>query len=307
MNKNKGIYLALLTALISGVSIFVNKFAVHAIKQPLVFTFVKNSGVAILLMAVLVLGSKWKEVLKLNKKDLGKMFLVGVIGGSIPFYLFFTGLSSTPAVNGAIIHKTLVIWVAMLAIPFLKEKISFKRAALVAMLFAANVMVGGFKGFKFSQGEFLILLATLFWAVETIIVKKALKNIDPVILVSARMGIGAIVLLVMSVILEPVALGKALSLNTSQWFWLVLTMLTLFGYVTTWYTALKYAPAVTVMTILVGSTLVTNILSAIFVTHSFNTLMVAQATIMVFCIWMLSREETKSILDGVESKLSPVS
>lgn len=295
-----------MTALISGVSIFVNKFAVDAIKQPLVFTFVKNTGVAMLLMTILVMGGKWKEILKLKKNDFMKLLLVGLVGGSIPFYLFFTGLSSTPAVNGAIIHKTLVIWVAMLAIPFLKEKISPQKAVLVAMLFVANIMVGGFKGFKFSQGELLILLATLFWAVETIIVKKALKNIDPVILVSARMGIGAIVLLVMSMILEPVALGKALSLNLGQWFWLTLTMLTLFGYVTTWYTALKYAPAVTVMTILVSSTLVTNVLSAIFVTHSFNTLMVVQATIMVFCIWMMSREEIKSKLDGVESNLSPV-
>lgn len=306
MKINKGIYLALMAAVISGVSIFVNKFAVEAIKQPLVFTTIKNIGVALLLITIIVMTGKWKKLLILKKNEIVKLFLIGIIGGSIPFYLFFTGLSQTSAVNGAIIQKTLVIWVAILALPFLKEKISFKKAVLVALLFGANVLVGGFKGFKFNNGELLILVATMFWAVETIIVKKALVKIDPMILVSARMGIGSIVLLTMSAILQPVALGKAFSLNGSQWFWLILTMVTLLGYVTTWYTSLKYASAITVMAILVGSTLITNILSAVFITHSFNTLMVIQALTMIAGIVLLSKSEIKSKLDSIESNFSPV-
>jgi len=307
MNKlSKGITLALIAALISGFSIFFNKFAVDAIKQPLVFISIKNTGVAMLLVAIIVMSGKWREILKLGKNELLKLLLIGVVGGSIPFYLFFTGLAQTPAINGAIIQKTLVVWVAILAIPFLKEKISIKKAFIVAMLFGANVLVGGFEGFKFSGGEMLILAATLFWAVETIIVKKALVKIDPMILVGARMGIGTLVLLTMSALLQPVALSKALNLNSNQWFWLILTMVTLFGYVSTWYRALKYAPAITVMAILVGSTLVTNILSAVFITHSFNTLMMVQALTMVVGIVLLSKYEIKSGLDSVESKLSPV-
>lgn len=306
MNRlSKGITLSLIAALISGFSIFFNKFAVDAIKQPLVFTSIKNTGVAMLLVAIVMLSGKWKKILALGKKDLWKLLLIGIVGGSIPFYLFFTGLSQTPAVNGAIIQKTLIIWVAILAWPLLKEKISFKKAILVAMLFGANVLVGGFKGFKFNNGELLILMATMFWAVETIIVKKALIKIDPMVLVSARMGIGSVVLLTMSTILQPVALSKAFNLNSSQWFWLILTMVTLFGYVTTWYTALKYTSAITVMAILVGSTLVTNILSAVFITHSFNTLMVIQSLTMVVGIVLLSKTEIKSGLNIIESNLSP--
>ena len=306
MKSNKGIYFAIIAALISGVSIFVNKFAIDAIKQPLVFTSIKNTGVAMLLVAIVVIAGKWKKILSFEKRDLLKLLLVGVVGGSIPFYLFFTGLSQTSAVNGAIIQKTLVIWVAILAWPFLKEKMSIKKAVLVTFLFGANVLVGGFKGFKFNYGELLILIATLFWAVETVIVKKALAKIDPIILVAARMGIGSVVLLTLSTILQPVALSKAFNLNNSQWFWLILTVVTLLGYVTSWYTALKFAPAITVMAILVGSTLVTNILSAVFITHSFNILMVVQAIAMVVGIAVLSKIEIKSGLNNVESEFSPV-
>lgn len=304
--SKKGIYLALLAAFISGVSIFLNKYAVDAIKQPLVFTSIKNTGVAMLLVTTVIMSGKWKKILNLGKNELWKLFLIGVIGGSIPFYLFFTGLSQTPAVNGAIIQKTLIIWVAILAWPLLKEKMSFKKTALVALLFGANLLVGGFKGFKFSQGEGLILLATLFWAIETIIVKKALVKIDPVILVTARMGIGSIILLIMSAVLQPVALNKVVNLSINQWFWIILTMITLFGYVTSWYTALKHASATSVMAILVGSTLVTNILSAVFITHSFNGLMMIQTLTMVVGIAILSRIEIKSGLDSIESKLSPI-
>ena len=50
----------------------------------------------------------------------------------------------------------------------------------------------------------------------------------------------------------------------------MLTSIFLLGYVLTWYTALKYAPATYVATLLVPATLITNILSAIFITHAFS-------------------------------------
>ena len=172
MNKSKGIYLALIAALISGVSIFINKFAVDIIREPLVFTTIKNTGVAFLIAGFLLVSGKWKKIKKLKKKEVVLLGLIGVIGGSIPFYLFFTGLSMIPAVNGAILHKTLVLWVAILAIPFLGEKLSKTGWLAVIVLFTANILVGGFKGFNLSIGEFYVLAATIFWAVETVLSKK---------------------------------------------------------------------------------------------------------------------------------------
>ena len=53
-NTTRGIYLSLLTAVISGISIFVNKFAVDAIKPALYFTSVKNVAVAVLIVAIVL-------------------------------------------------------------------------------------------------------------------------------------------------------------------------------------------------------------------------------------------------------------
>lgn len=298
-NTNKGIYLALIATVISGFSIFLNKFALIAIKQPLVFTAVKNSFVGIFIIATLLMLGKMKGVRKLDRKDVVYLFLIGVIGGSLPFYLFFTGLSQIPAVNAAIIQKTLVVWVAILAIPFLKERMSKPQIIGVVMLFAGNLIVGGFKGFSFSKGEFFVLLATILWGIENVLAKKALKNIDPDIVTAVRMGFGSLILLVAAAITNPTALAGVLTFTSKQWFWLILSSLLLLGYVMSWYRALQKAPATLVTSILVGSTLITSLLSAVFITRSVNSLlnpqtllMTAGATILIYS----SRRKETSVL-----------
>jgi drug/metabolite transporter (DMT)-like permease len=291
-NRTRGIYLAILTAIISGVSIFVNKFAVDAIRQPLVFTAVKNSGVAMLIIAGLLISGKWRKVLKVSGKELISLVAVGIIGGSLPFYLFFTGLASIPAINGALIHKTLVLWVAIMAGKVLKEKISKTTLLAVLLLFGANVLVGGFSGFKFGTGEILVLAATILWAAETVLVKKILPKTDPDVLIAARMGFGSLILLSAASIFEPAALAKSLILSPSQFFWLGLTTVALWGYVTSWYRALLAAPATIVTAVLVGSTLITNILSAVFITHTFNYLVLVQSLLIMIGIMGLWMTET---------------
>lgn len=278
-NQSKGIYFAIITALISGVAIFVNKFAVGTIQPPLVFTTFKNIGVGLLIIGLLLISRKWLLLKKLNKKDLIYLGLIGIIGGSIPFYLFFTGLSQIPAANAALIHKTLVFWVALLAIPILKEKLSKLQVLAVLLLFTSNFVIGGFQGFQFSQGELFVLIATIFWAVENILAQKILPWVDPDLVVGARMGFGSLILLTAAIITVPVSLGKGL--NSVQSFWITLSILLLLGYVMSWYRALKFAPAITVTSVLVSSTLITNILSAVFVTHVWTVMMAVQAGLIL--------------------------
>lgn len=289
----KGIYLAFATAFISGFSNFVNKIAVDIVKPPLVFTAEKNAFVGLLIIGVLLASWKWKEIKTLKRKEILFLTLIGIIGGSIPFYLFFTGLSQIPAINGAMIHKTLFIWVAILAIPFLKEKISRLQIVAVSLLFIANFMIGGFVKFQFSTGEIMVLAATLLWAVENILAKKILPKVDPDIVTAARMGIGSIILIAASAIIAPKALSHGLALNQTQWFWMAITVVLLLGYVTTWYRALKFAPATTVASILVSATLITNILSAIFITHTWTTTMGTQAALTAIGLalfWVAARK-----------------
>ena len=257
--------LALAAAFISGVSIFVNKFAISVMKDPILFATLKNSLVAVFIIGVVLVFRRWNEIRSLTKRQWFKLFAIGIVGGALPLALFFTGLAQTSAVNGAMIHKTLFLWVAFLAIPFLKEKMVWQQWVGIVAVFIGNLFIGGFTGFKFNMGEAMIFAATILWAVENIIAKKALIDISSVTVSAARMVIGSILLIGYIALFGSFA--PVFTLTSSQWGWIVLTGVFLAGYVMAWYAALSRAPATFVATLLVPATLITNILSATFITH----------------------------------------
>ena len=97
----KGAYLALATAVISGVSVFINSYGVKQVTDPFVFTTSKNLLVALLLGALLFLPASWRELQQLTRKQWLSLALLGLIGGSIPFLLFFYGLKQASAPSAA--------------------------------------------------------------------------------------------------------------------------------------------------------------------------------------------------------------
>ena len=117
MNKYKlAIGLALLTAVFSGVNNFITKIAVTAVKDPVVFTTLKNAIVAVFIIGI-IMWKKRSELKTLTPKQKKLLILIGIIGGSIPFILYFTGLKLTSALNASLIHKTLFVWVAIMPFP----------------------------------------------------------------------------------------------------------------------------------------------------------------------------------------------
>ncbi|MFH0927854.1 MAG: DMT family transporter [bacterium] len=261
-------FLALAAAVFSGFANYFNKLAMPAGVDAVAFTVAKNSLVAFVLIALVVAHKKWPEIKNLSRAQFGKLVLISIIGGAIPFALFFTGLQQTSALNASLIHKTLFIWVLIFGFSYLKERLSLWQGLGVGAIFAANLFVGGFQGFKFNAGELMILAATLLWGVENIIAKKVLVGVSSMTLAAFRMGLGSAFL---ALFLLLSGRGAALSVVSSNSGWIFLTAACLLGYVVTWYSALKLAPATYVATLIVPATLITNLLSASFVTHSFNS------------------------------------
>ena len=266
MNKYKlAIALGALTAVFSGVNNFITKIAVTAVKDPVVFTTLKRHCGRISYRHYYCL-EKEKRVGEIDSETKKLLILIGIIGGSIPFILYFTGLMQTSALNASLLHKTLFVWVAIMAVPILKEKIGWLQFAAMGLLFGGTIAVGGFQGFKLNGGELMILGATLFWAVENIIAKFVLRDVSSILLAGARMILGSIILFAVVLFQNKAQMMTGLSLI--QWSWTLLTSVLLLGYVISWYTALKYAPVTVVASLLVPATLITNILTAIFVTHT---------------------------------------
>jgi drug/metabolite transporter (DMT)-like permease len=267
--------LALGTAVISGVTNFLSKISVTVVKDAIVFTTLKNAVVALLLVGIILGAKKWSEIKTLNKRHWLKLIAIGLIGGSVPFALYFTGLTHTSALNASLIHKTMFLWVSLLAIPLLKERMTKWQWVGIGAVAIANLFIGGFQGFKFNTGELMILAATMLWAVENIIAKLALKDISSLTVAGARMVFGSVALIAFLAVRG--GAPAVTHLSSAQWGWTLLVSALLFGYVITWYTALKRAPATYVATLLVPATLVTNALTAIFITHTFPLVQIGSA------------------------------
>lgn len=299
--------LALVTALISGFSNFLAKIAVTAVKDPLVFTTLKNGVVGLFLVGIIIALKKWLEIKNLNRSQWLKLVVIGVVGGFIPFALFFVGLSQTSAINASLIHKTLFVWVLLFALPTLKERITRGQLAGVAVIFAANFVIGGFSGFNYNTAELMILAATILWAIENIIAKKVLQDVSSLTVASARMTFGSLMLL--GLVTSQGNIGTLSGLNGTQWLWTLLASGLLSGYVLTWYTALKYAPATYVATLLVPATLVTNILTAVFITRSLSLPVILSSLLymigistIIYLTLKLRTSETQEIRATVASR-----
>lgn len=260
MDHKRGILFALLASGISGVSILYNKLYTSGITDATTLNILKNGMAAFLITAFLVNRGKIRYLRRMNAVQWKKLVLVGLIGGSIPFVLFFSGLAMIPAANAAFLHKTLFLWVAVLAVPILGERLTPVQVGGYVLVMLGSMLLG-FDGLTWSTGELLVLSATLFWAIEQIAAKTALRDIDSTVLSWGRMAIGTLVLVLVSI--RNNALGTVLSITPFQLMAIAGSSLFLCGYVLSWYKALKLAPATLVSSVLVLSVPVTTALAAI--------------------------------------------
>ena len=189
-----GVILALATALISGVSIFVNGLAVKQLPDPALYTTLKNGVAALVLIGLALATVRPATVRAIPRRSWGWLAVIGVIGGSVPFLLFFTGLAQASAPSAAFIHKTLFIWVAILAVPLLGERLGLAQLGALAVLLVGQAMILTPAGVTWGPGETLIAAATLLWAVETIVAKRVLRSVPAGVVGAGRLAIGLIVL-----------------------------------------------------------------------------------------------------------------
>jgi len=257
---DRGIALAVGAALISGLAIYVNASAVKALPDAAVFTTLKNAVAAALLLGLVAASGAAGDVRRIERRQWPAVLAVGVIGGSIPFILFFTGLAQASAPSAAFIQKTLFIWVALLAVPFLGERLGLATLAGLALLIVGQALVLPPNGITWGLGETLILIATAFWAVETVLVRRLLATVPSSVMGALRMGIGLLVLV--GYLAVSGRLGSIAALDGSQWAWVLVTGGILAGYVATWFAALERAPASVVTSVLVLGAVVTGALTA---------------------------------------------
>ena len=250
-DRGLGVWLVLATAAISGVSTYVNGFAVSGTSSDVFVTF-RNATVALLIAPAALLASRGAGE-RLRGSDWGRLVVIGLIGGAIPFLLFFRGLQLATAAGGAttasFLYRTLAIWAVALGVLVLRERFRWRVAAGAGLLLAGNALLLTLRGPVWTDGTLLVLVATLLWAGEYTLSKRALADLDPGTVALGRMGFGALFLL--GFLAVSGELTGVVGFRSVQWEWLGISALLLAAFVATWYAGLKRIELGTASAILV--------------------------------------------------------
>ncbi len=256
-----GIVLAVVAACISGLAIWLNAFAVRQVPDAALYTTLKNGVAAALLLLLAAASVRPAQVREVRRTSWLALTVVGVVGGGIAFLLFFTGLSMASAPSAAFIQKTMFVWVAMLAVPLLGERLGWTQILALVVLAVGQFIVLPPRGVVWGTGETLILVATLCWAGEVVVVRRFLRTTATPIVAAGRLGIGLVALV--GFVLATGQANGILALGASAWGWVLLTGVVLAGYVAAWFGALHRAPASVVTSVLVGGAVITGALQAL--------------------------------------------
>src|SRR3989338_627235 len=261
MSNEKGIMFGFITALISGVSIFVNSFGV-SLSDPFVYTTIKNALVVVFILSTFFIFKNMRELSALTKKQIAQLVIIGLIGGSVPFLLFFYGLSLGIASVSSFIFRSLFIFASLMAVFYLKEKIDHRFFIGALIVFIGNFLL--VKGdLAFGTGQIMVLIATLLWAIEYNYSRKVLAALSPRVVALGRMFFGSIFLLVFLG-----ATGKINALFVISYDILpctIIASLFLFLYVTFFYSALKYTTVSNATAALALGGPITALLNAVFI------------------------------------------
>jgi len=243
MNKEKlGTILAISAAVISGFSIPLNKIFVVSL-DPTIFTALRSVLIGVVFFIIASYKSKfnYKNFKKISWKYL---LTIAIVGGSFAFLFFFNGLKLTTSGRSAFLHKTLPLYVTVLAFFFLKEKISRKYLIALSLMFLGALAIYlteiGTSALWPNPylGDLLVISATVLWAIENVIAKKAMiKGENNFVVSFARMFFGGLIIFGVAILFGNVNL--LLSINLQQLFNILISTLILFGYVLSWYWSIK--------------------------------------------------------------------
>lgn len=276
-----GLLLVLMTAVISGVSTFVNAYAVHGTSSD-AFVTVRNLAVAGL---ILPLGLLARRALArpLRPIDWARLLAIGIFGGAVPFLLFFHGLALATAAGGGLtasfLYRTLFLMATVFGVVYLKEHFHPRVVVAAGLLLGGNYLLLSLTTPTWTEGSSYVLAATVLWAVEYTISKRALRDLPSGVVALGRMGIGGGFLVGYLALTSQ--FGSVGAFTAGQWTWVLISAVLLAAFVGTWYAGLQRVDLGVATSVLVLGFPVTWVLSILVARSSFTAAQAAGAAAVV--------------------------
>jgi drug/metabolite transporter (DMT)-like permease len=275
-----GIWLVILTALVSGVSTFVNFYAVKGTNSD-AFVTARNLTTALFLLPVGFVAAR-SLTSRLRARDWSLLVVIGLIGGAIPFLLFFRGIELATAAGGAatasFAYRTLFLMATVFGLVFLRERFHWRVTLAAGLILAGNLLLLSLVSPIWTNGTSYVLAATVLWAVEYSVSRRVLRDLPSGTVALGRMGFGAVFLVgYLALTSQVTAVG---SLTGGQWQWVLISALLLTAFVGVWYAGLKRVEVGVATSVLVLGFPITFLLSVAFQGSAFTLGQVAGTLIV---------------------------
>ena len=244
-------------------------------------------------LVLLVIAAMGKKVLRLDRRTLGQVTLLGLTQTSLQYVFFYIGLAFTTGVKSSIMNATGTFFSVLLAHYIYKnDRLSFNKVLGCCVGFAGVMVVNfGDRSLDFDftlLGEGFIVIAAFVLSAASIYGKKVSQHIDSVVLTGYQLAIGGVALL-----LAGLAAGGALTHFTFKSTALMVYLIVLSSAAfSLWTILLKYNRVSTVTIFSFTIPVFGTLLSALFLDETFLQWENAVALALV-CggILLVSREE----------------
>lgn len=258
-NTTLGYVAAAAAAIISGVSIYVNAVTVKLFPDAVLYTAVKNGMVGLVMLVPLAFWPAQRAVYRrLDRRTALWLIAIALTGGSIPFALDFTGLRLTTAATGAVLNHLQFVFVAVFAAIFLRERIRPVMWVAFLVLLLGTLLGTNLHALNWNGGALLILVSSVFFAADFVIGKYLLRGLPTLIVMTARMSLGSLLLFIYVAAVGH--LDGILQLTGAEWKLAMLTAFLLLLFTVATFTAIRHASVSTVLAIGAASPIITTLL-----------------------------------------------
>jgi drug/metabolite transporter (DMT)-like permease len=197
--SRRDLFQLLLLSAVWGASFILIEITGHSF-PPAWVALLRTSFGAMLLWTVLWLR---KRVLP-PRSVIVSLLLVALFNNAIPFCLFALGEQTVPSGIAAVLNATTPIWALLISLAVQSSKPGRYTIAGVLLGFAGVVIVvlshgaeshGGVTTAQFFLGVLFIVLASLGYAIATVIAKIRLKGFDPIGLATTQLSLAWLMIL----------------------------------------------------------------------------------------------------------------
>jgi len=144
------------------------------------------------LAAAAVLGVQGRLHLLLDARTGPRLLVVGLLGTSAAYVLFFAGASRTTAIDAVLCLQAEPVYSLLVAWLFLGHRLTLRRVGALAVLVAGIVLALGEGGLTDPLGVLFLLATPVCWQVSHLIVLRGLVGVPPPVLTGARYVYGGI-------------------------------------------------------------------------------------------------------------------